>query len=44
MELGMIGLGRTGGNMVQRLLDGGHSVVVYDQSTQAVAGGSFKGR
>src|SRR3989338_7276868 len=30
MELGMIGLGRMGGNMARRLLRGGHRVVVYD--------------
>ena len=30
MELGMIGLGRMGGNMAQRLLKGGHRVVAYD--------------
>lgn len=30
MELGMIGLGRMGGNMVRRLLKGGHRVVVHD--------------
>ncbi len=30
MELGMIGTGRMGSNMAQRLLDGGHSVMVYD--------------
>ncbi len=38
MELGMIGLGRMGGNMVQRLLHGGHSVVAHDRSDEAVAG------
>ena len=32
MQLAMIGLGRMGGNMVQRLLQGGHDVVVYDRS------------
>jgi 6-phosphogluconate dehydrogenase len=37
MELGMIGLGRMGGNMTQRLLRGGHRVVVYDLNPQAVA-------
>jgi 6-phosphogluconate dehydrogenase len=31
MQLGMIGLGRMGGNMVERLLRGGHQVVVYDR-------------
>ncbi len=36
MELGMIGLGRMGGNMVQRLLSGKHRVVVYDPSKEAV--------
>ena len=36
MELGMIGLGRMGGNMVHRLLDGGHQVVVYDPAKEAV--------
>ena len=36
MRLAMIGLGRMGGNMVQRLLKGGHEVVVYDQSADAV--------
>lgn len=37
MELGMIGLGRMGGNMAQRLVGGGHHVVVYDPSAAAVA-------
>ena len=37
MELGMIGLGRMGGNMVQRLLQGGHRVVAHDRSADAVA-------
>ena len=36
MQLGMIGLGRMGANMTQRLLDGGHSLVVYDRSAEAV--------
>ena len=36
MELGMIGLGRMGGNMAQRLLKGGYSVVVYDPRPEAV--------
>ena len=36
MELGMIGLGRMGGNMVQRLLKGGHRVVAYDPNPEAV--------
>jgi 6-phosphogluconate dehydrogenase len=37
MELGMVGLGRMGGNMAQRLLAGGHSVVAYDSGPSAVA-------
>jgi len=36
MELGMIGLGRMGGNMVLRVLKGGHQVVVYDRDPAAV--------
>jgi 6-phosphogluconate dehydrogenase len=36
MQLGMIGLGRMGANMVRRLLKGGHQCVVYDRSPQAV--------
>ena len=36
MELGMIGLGRMGGNMAQRLLNGGHKVVAYDPKEEAV--------
>ena len=36
MQLGMIGLGRMGANMVRRLLQGGHQCVVYDRSLQAV--------
>ena len=38
MQLGMIGLGRMGANMVRRLLKGGHDCVVYDRSADAVAG------
>jgi 6-phosphogluconate dehydrogenase len=36
MQLGMIGLGRMGANMVRRLLRGGHQCVVFDRSPQAV--------
>jgi 6-phosphogluconate dehydrogenase len=36
MQLGMIGLGRMGGNIVRRLLRGGHDCVVYDKSQGAV--------
>jgi 6-phosphogluconate dehydrogenase len=35
MELGMIGLGRMGGNMAQRLLRGGHRVVGFDPDAGA---------
>ena len=36
MQLGMIGLGRMGANMVRRLLKGGHRCVVFDMSPEAV--------
>jgi 6-phosphogluconate dehydrogenase len=36
VQLGMIGLGRMGANMVRRLLTGGHQCVVYDMSAKAV--------
>lgn len=36
MQLGMIGLGRMGANMVERLIRAGHSCVVYDRSADAV--------
>jgi 6-phosphogluconate dehydrogenase len=38
MQLGMIGLGRMGANMVRRLMQGGHACVVQDVSADAVAG------
>jgi len=37
MQLGMIGLGRMGGNIVRRLLKSGHSAVVYDKDPKSVA-------
>jgi 6-phosphogluconate dehydrogenase len=37
MQLGMIGLGRMGANMVRRLMGGGHECVVFDVSPEAVA-------
>ncbi|MGH9144604.1 MAG: phosphogluconate dehydrogenase (NAD(+)-dependent, decarboxylating) [Vicinamibacterales bacterium] len=37
MQIGFIGLGRMGLNMVTRLLQGGHTVVAYDRSADAVA-------
>ncbi len=36
MQLGMIGLGRMGANMVRRLLTGGHQCVAFDRSPKAV--------
>jgi 6-phosphogluconate dehydrogenase len=36
MELGLIGLGRMGANMAQRLLGGGHRIVAYDRDPEAV--------
>ena len=37
MQLAMIGLGRMGGNMVRRLMTGGHTCVVWDPVPAAVA-------
>jgi 6-phosphogluconate dehydrogenase len=36
MQIGMIGLGRMGSNMVRRLMRAGHSLVVFDRSANAV--------
>ena len=36
MQLAMIGLGKMGGNMVKRLLRGGHKIVAYDRDATAV--------
>jgi 6-phosphogluconate dehydrogenase len=36
MKLGMIGLGRMGANMTERLVGGGHSVVSYDRDPEAI--------
>ena len=46
MQLGMIGLGRMGGNIVRRLMKHGHTTVVYDKDEKAVAalGGRRRGR
>jgi 6-phosphogluconate dehydrogenase len=43
MQLAMIGLGKMGGNMVERLLNGGHQVVVFDRGADAVAASVAKG-
>src|SRR5262245_35481331 len=37
MQIGMIGLGRMGGNMARRLMRGGHQVVAFDMSPDNVA-------
>lgn len=36
MQLGMVGLGKMGANMTTRLLQGGHKVIVYDRSADAI--------
>ncbi len=36
MQIGMVGLGRMGGNMARRLMRGGHEVIAYDVSAEAV--------
>jgi len=36
MQIGMIGLGRMGANMVRRLIKGGHQCVIFDRSPKAV--------
>jgi 6-phosphogluconate dehydrogenase len=43
MQLGMIGLGRMGGNIARRLMQHGHEAVVYDRDTKAVAALAHEG-
>ena len=43
MQLGIVGLGRMGGNIAQRLMQHGHSCVVYDKSADAVSSLAGKG-
>ena len=43
MEIGFVGLGRMGGNMVTRLLRGGHRVVAFDRSADAVGAATAGG-
>ena len=43
MQMGMVGLGRMGGNMVRRLMKGGHRCVVFDLFPKAVEGLSKEG-
>ena len=43
MQIGMVGLGRMGGNMTERLLRGGHQVVVFDRDRTAVEAAVARG-
>ncbi len=43
MQLGMVGLGRMGANMVRRLMRAGHTCVVYDVNADAVAAMAAEG-
>ncbi len=43
MEMGMVGLGRMGGNMALRLIKRGHRVVVFDVSSEAVKAKAAQG-
>ncbi len=43
MKIGMIGLGKMGANMTERLLKGGHEVVAYDLSADALKAAASKG-
>lgn len=43
MKIGFVGLGKMGGSMVERLLSGGHAVVAYDRSEEAMAHAGAKG-
>ncbi len=44
MKIGMIGLGKMGANMTERLLKGGHEVVAFDLSADAVKAAASQGR
>lgn len=43
MQIGMVGLGKMGGNMTERLVLAGHEVVVYDRTEDAVTQAVHKG-
>ncbi|MGC1465241.1 MAG: NAD(P)-binding domain-containing protein, partial [Pseudolabrys sp.] len=43
MQLGVIGLGRMGGNIVRRLTQGGHQCVVFDRNPAAIKALAGKG-
>ena len=38
MKIGLVGLGRMGGNIARRLMQAGHQVVAWDRSDEAVQG------
>ena len=44
MRIGMIGLGKMGANMTERLLKGGHEVVAYDLQRRRAEAGGGQGR
>jgi 6-phosphogluconate dehydrogenase len=43
MKIAMVGLGRMGGNMTKRLVDGGHEVVAFDRDPEAVKAAESEG-
>ena len=43
MQLGMVGLGRMGANMVERLREGAHDLAAFDRNAQAVAAAAATG-
>jgi 6-phosphogluconate dehydrogenase len=43
MKLGFVGLGRMGGNMVERLLEGGHEIVAYARSEDSIRDAESRG-
>ncbi|MCH6568187.1 MAG: NAD(P)-binding domain-containing protein, partial [Nitrospinae bacterium] len=43
MEIGMIGLGKMGANMAERLIRGGHRVVGYDRTQESLERAAEKG-
>ncbi|HVF73570.1 MAG TPA: decarboxylating 6-phosphogluconate dehydrogenase [Acidimicrobiales bacterium] len=43
MKIGMVGLGRMGGNMTKRLIERGHQVVAYDRNFESVAAAEADG-
>ena len=44
MQIGLIGLGKMGGNMAERLRAGGHEVIGYDRDPEARPGPSHRSR